>query len=72
METKSLSIFRDDLRQAIRDSGMTQYQVQLATGVSQGVISNFLRASRGLSVRSFEKLWRFVYGTDLAERRFEQ
>ena len=48
--------FRDQLRQAIRDSGQKQLGISRATGIDQATLSKFLSGSRGLSVNSIEKL----------------
>ena len=48
--------FRDQLRQAIRDSGQSQLGISRATGVQQAILSKFLSGSRGLSITSIEKL----------------
>lgn len=54
--TTQHAAFRDQLRQAIRDSGQSQLGISRATGVGQAILSKFLSGSRGLSVTSIEKL----------------
>jgi predicted XRE-type DNA-binding protein len=48
--------FREQLRQAIRDSGQSQLSISRATGVQQSILSKFLGGARGLSIASIEKL----------------
>jgi len=66
MKTKPSPIerFREDLRNAIQARDETQSDVERASGVSQGMISNFLNGKRGLSGASVLKLWPYVYGCE--------
>jgi hypothetical protein len=48
--------FSDQLRQVIRDSGMTRYALSVQTGIDQAVLSKFMAGKIGLSLRSIDKL----------------
>jgi predicted XRE-type DNA-binding protein len=48
--------FREQLRQAICDSGQSQLSISRATGVQQSILSKFLSGQRGLGIASIEKL----------------
>ncbi|MEW6744681.1 MAG: helix-turn-helix transcriptional regulator [Planctomycetota bacterium] len=45
--------FNDELRQAIRESGLTGYKLAKGMGVSQSVISRFLRGA-GLAAHNLD------------------
>ena len=55
-KTTQHAAFRDQLRQAIHDSGQSQLGISRATGVGQAILSKFLSGTRGLSVASIDKL----------------
>ena len=44
------------LREAIRNSGKTSYQLMAETGVSHGVILRFLKGERDIRMETAEKL----------------
>ena len=49
----------EQLRQAIRDAekaGISRYRLSMLSGVSQGQISRFFTAGRGLSLDAFDRL----------------
>jgi transcriptional regulator with XRE-family HTH domain len=48
--------FSDQLRRAIRDSGMTRYAISVSTGIDQGTLSKFMKGERGLSLAAIDKL----------------
>jgi transcriptional regulator with XRE-family HTH domain len=48
--------FSDQLRRAIRDSGMTRYAISVITGIDQGTLSKFMKGERGLSLAAIDKL----------------
>jgi hypothetical protein len=50
--------FADVIRRAEEDSGRTPYAIALESGVSQPVLSRFLRGERGLNLDTAEKLCR--------------
>jgi hypothetical protein len=52
-KTNSLS---DQLRQAIKASGLTRYSIWQQTGIDQGTLSKFMAGGRGLSLGSIDKL----------------
>ena len=56
--------FADVIRRAVEDSGRTPYAIALESGVSQPVLSRFLRSERGLNLDTAEKLCRAL-GLDL-------
>lgn len=60
MNTPTIDHFRQALAQAMQDKNMTQKDVSLACGVSQGAISNFLAGKRSLRLESAIKLWGFI------------
>ena len=46
----------DGLRQALRNSGKTSYQLNEETGVNHGVILRFLKGERDIRLETAEKL----------------
>jgi transcriptional regulator with XRE-family HTH domain len=50
--------FADVIRRAVEDSGRTAYAIALESGVSQAVLSRFLRGERGINLDTAEKLCR--------------
>lgn len=46
--------FSDDLRDAIKRSGKTRYQISAETGVAQSVLSRFVTGKSGLSLASVD------------------
>jgi predicted transcriptional regulator len=48
--------FTDQLREAIRDSGMTRYAISVQTGIAQSTLCKFLKAERGMSLDSVDRL----------------
>jgi transcriptional regulator with XRE-family HTH domain len=48
---------REQLKEAIRQSGKSLYQLAQATGIDSGRLSRFLRGERGLSFEALEKIW---------------
>ncbi len=48
--------FLDQVRRAVRLSGMSQYVLSRETGVTEGSISRFVRGERGLSSESLERI----------------
>ena len=58
----------DQLRQAIRDSGQTEYAIAKASGVSQSVVNRFSTGERGISLDTAAKLCEYL-DLDLRPRR---
>jgi transcriptional regulator with XRE-family HTH domain len=48
--------FSDQLREAIRECGMTRYALGVKAGVDQGALSKFAAGKRGLSLAAIERL----------------
>jgi transcriptional regulator with XRE-family HTH domain len=48
--------FHEELRRAIRDSGMTRYEISAKTGIYQSTLSEFVNGKRGLGPKSIDKL----------------
>jgi hypothetical protein len=46
----------DEIRKAIRTSGITRYRLWIETGLDQALLARFMSAKSGLSVESIEKL----------------
>jgi transcriptional regulator with XRE-family HTH domain len=46
----------DQLRQAIKASGLTRYSIWQQTGIDQGTLSKFMAGGRGLSLASIDML----------------
>ena len=58
----------EQLRQAIVDSGESEYAVGKATGVSQTIFSRFINSERGISIETAAKLCSYLK-LDLLPRR---
>lgn len=56
----------DQLRQAMRDSGQTEYAIAKASGVNQSVVNRFVNGERGISLETAAKLCDYL---DLDLRR---
>lgn len=50
------SLFSDQLRQAIRDSGLSAYALGQLAGVSRSVVCAFLDRRRGLTSESIDRI----------------
>ena len=48
--------FSNQLRRAIRESGMTRYAISVRTGIDQATLSKFVKGERGLSLSAIDKL----------------
>jgi len=46
----------DQLRQAMLDSGLTQYRIAKDTGVPQPVVNRFISGERGITLETAAKL----------------
>jgi hypothetical protein len=54
---KKTPSLREQLKEAIRQSGQSLYLLAQATGIDTGRLSRFLRGERGLSFEALEKIW---------------
>ncbi len=61
----------EKLREAIRTSGATQAEIAEAIGISDGIISRFMRAERSMNLETVEKLAKHL-GLELREVRRAQ
>ena len=50
----------DQIRRAIRDSGMTRYAIHRATGIDQATLSRFMSGKRGLPMKTLDVLAEFL------------
>jgi transcriptional regulator with XRE-family HTH domain len=48
--------FSDQLRRAIRESGLTRYAIFVRTKIDQATLSKFMKGERGLSLSAIDKL----------------
>ena len=48
--------FSEQLKEAIRTSELSRYEISQRTGIDQGSLANFLKGYRGLSMRSLDLL----------------
>jgi plasmid maintenance system antidote protein VapI len=60
----------ENLRQLIRDSGLTVAAIARATGIAQPVLSRFVRGQRDLTLRTADKLLKYFEQEEREERRF--
>jgi predicted transcriptional regulator len=50
----------DQLRQAIRDSGVSRYRIAKETGLTQAALSKFVNGLMGLSLESIDSLGKYL------------
>jgi transcriptional regulator with XRE-family HTH domain len=50
----------DQLRRAIADSGQTEYAIAKGSGVSQSVLSRFVRGERSIGMETAAKLCQYL------------
>lgn len=55
-----MSEFLEQLRKAIRVSGISRYRIYKATGIDQGQLSKLMIGKAGLSMENVEKLVDFL------------
>ena len=58
----------DELREAIRNSGETEYRVAKESGVAQPILNRFLHGERGVSLETAAKVCKYL-GLHLAPVR---
>ena len=46
----------DQVRQAIRNCGMTQYAIAKATGITKGALSRFMAGERDMNLRTLQRI----------------
>lgn len=68
------ALFSDQLRSAIRDSGLSVYAIAQSTAIDKAVLSRFMNGKSGLSVTSIDRLCtvlglRLVSETELSKKR---
>lgn len=51
----------DQLRKAIKKSGLTQYRIAKDTGVPQPVVNRFVNGERGITLETADKLCRYLH-----------
>ena len=54
----------NQLRQAIADSGKSQYRIAIDTGIAQPIISRFVNSDRDISLETADKLMEY-FGLEL-------
>lgn len=57
----------ETLRRAIKQSGMSRYEIAKETGIAQSMLSRFVTARRGLSLGAVDRLAAFLK-LELVER----
>ena len=67
MSLKQLT-FTDELRQAIRRSGKSQYRISKETSISEGQLSRFMHGQVGLSLSAIDRLCR-ILGLSITVRK---
>jgi ribosome-binding protein aMBF1 (putative translation factor) len=68
------ALFSDQLRSAIRDSGLSVYAIAQSTAIDKAVLSRFMHGKSGLSVTSIDRLCsvlglRLVSEAELSKQR---
>ncbi len=60
--------FSEQLRQAIRDSGLSYYRLARECGVNDGALSRFMRSERDLTARSIDRICSYL-GLELRQSK---
>ena len=50
----------DQIREAVLRAGKTRYRIALETGISESLLSRFVRGKAGLSMESIDKLCELI------------
>jgi hypothetical protein len=58
----------DQLKQAINECGKSRYRIAKETGISQAILSRFVRTECGLSLAYYDRLAEY-FGLELAPKR---
>jgi transcriptional regulator with XRE-family HTH domain len=69
MAKRRSNLLTDQLRQAIDDSGLTRYQIAVATGIDESALAKFYNGHRGLSMDALNALGEFLQLTITLGRR---
>jgi transcriptional regulator with XRE-family HTH domain len=48
--------FSEQLKQVVRECGMSRYAISVRTGIDQATLSKFVKGERGLSLAAIDKL----------------
>jgi transcriptional regulator with XRE-family HTH domain len=60
MATKRTKPLTDQVRRAIKDSGVSRYRIAQESGVSQSTLAQFCNGNRGLSMEALNALGQFL------------
>ena len=60
MERRKHKSLAEELRKAIRDTGLSRYAISRATGVSEAVLSRFMAGKFNLSLANVERIADFL------------
>lgn len=55
-----MSALIDQLRRAIKESGLSRYAISKATGIDQAQLSNLMSGKAGLGLDNIEKLMNYL------------
>ena len=58
----------DQLRKAIRDSGLSQYRIGKDCDIDKAAMSRFMSGERGLSLKSIDRVAEYL-GLELVRRK---
>jgi transcriptional regulator with XRE-family HTH domain len=50
----------EQIRQAVRDCGLTRYAISKATGIAESTLSRFVAGERGLPLKTLDRLADFL------------
>ena len=59
-KSRRTNLLTDQLRQAIKDSGLTRYRIGKETGISESTLAQFYNRHRGLSMEALNALGEFL------------
>ena len=59
-KSRRTNLLTDQLRQAIKDSGLTRYRIAKETGISESTLAQFYNGQRGLSMEALNALGEFL------------
>jgi predicted transcriptional regulator len=71
--TKSREIrtmeFTEQVREAIRECGVSRYQIAKETNIPQAALSRFMNGHKGMTLQTLEKLGGYIHVTARPRRR---